>query len=245
MVVFRLDAEGESDGVIVADVEELGTFLQDIGEHQDHEVIAALGAELVHVIDKLVFPVEHLERIDADDLSNAKGVLGDVEFLEVGLHQFLNRLRVEGSIEEVMSQLIDAYTGDAGETLGHRDISLRAGRGLKHNGIREDRSTHQAGHLRGRHDTALLIKLRDDRIRTANWFITHGDRLCGLDIRQAVMVDDTKDLRLLKARYGLRELVVVHQNDFLSSRTQEVESRKRSNDLIVLVEHRVTSETAL
>ena len=68
MIVFWLDVEGEADGVIVTYIEELGTFLQDIGEHQDHEIIAALGAERIHMGDEFVFPVKHLERIDADDL---------------------------------------------------------------------------------------------------------------------------------------------------------------------------------
>ena len=245
VVVFRLDAEGEADGVVITDVEELGTFLKDIREHQDHEVIAALGAERIHMSDEFVFPVEHLERIDADDLRHAEGVLSDVEFLEVRLHQLLDGLRVEGSIEEVVSEFVDAYAGDTGETLSHRDIPLCAGRRLEHNRVGKDRSTHKAGHLRGRHDTVFLIKLRDDRIRAADGFIAHRDRLRGLDIRKTVMVDDTKDLRLFEPRHGLREFIVVHQYDLLSSRTQEVESRESSDDFVVLIEYGVASETAL
>ena len=245
MIVFRLDVEGEADGIIVAYVEQLGSFLQDIGEHQDHEVIAALGAELIHVSDELVFSVEHLERVDADDLCNTKRMLGDVEFLKVGLHEFLDGLGVEGSIEEVVPQFVDRNTGDTCETLSHRDISLCAGRGLEHNGIGKDRGAHQAGHFRRRHDTVLLVEFRDDRIRRSDRLVTHRDRLCGLDIRESVVVDDTQDLRLLEARNGLCELVMVHQYDLLSSRTEKVESSESSDDLVVFVKDRITSETAL
>ena len=245
VIVFRLDIEGKADGVIVTYIEELGTFLQDIGEHQDHEVIATLCAERIHMGDEFVFPVKHLERIDADDLCHTEGVLGDVELLEVGLHQILDGLRVEGCIEEVVSQFVDAYAGDTGETLCHRDISLCAGRGLEHNGIGKDRGAHQAGHLRGRHNTVFLIKLRDDRICAANGFIAHSDRLRGLDIRKTVMVDDAQDLRLFETRHGLREFIVVHEDDLFSSRTKEVESCEGSDDLVVFIEYRITSETAL
>ena len=95
VIVFRLDVEGEADGVVLADVEELGAFLQNIGKHQDHEVVAALGAERVHVSKEFVLSVEHLERVDADDLRHAKSMLGDMEFFEVRLEKLFHRFALK------------------------------------------------------------------------------------------------------------------------------------------------------
>ena len=68
--------------------------------------------------------------------------------------------------------------------------------------------------------------------------------LPGLDIREAVMVDDLQDLRLLEAGHGLRDLVVIDQNDALSARLDEVIPGKRAHDLLVLVEDRIAAVTA-
>ena len=53
------------------------------------------------------------------------------------------------------------------------------------------------------------------------------------------------ELCLIKPRNGLSGLVMIHQNDILSSRTQEVESRESSYDLVLFVQYGIASETAL
>ena len=58
------------------------------------------------------------------------------------------------------------------------------------------------------------------------------------------MVDDFQDLRLLEAGHGLRDLVVIDQNDALAARLDEVIPGKRTHDLLVLVEDRIAAVTA-
>ena len=68
----------------------------------------------------------------------------------------------------------------------------------------------------------LLIHAADDRCRAADRLIAHADRLRGLDIGKAVVVDYLQNLGLLKAGYRLRLFVVVNEHNALSARTQQV-----------------------
>ena len=52
----------------------------------------------------------------------------------------------------------------------------------------------------------------------------------GLHVRQAVVVDDLHDLRLLEAGDGLRRLVVVHEHDALAVGPEQVVARQRAHD---------------
>ena len=54
--------------------------------------------------------------------------------------------------------------------------------------------------------------------------VAHVDRAGGLHVRQAVVVDDLHDLRLLEAGDGLRRLVVVHEHDALAVGPEQVVS---------------------
>ena len=90
----------------------------------------------------------------------------------------------------------------------------------------------------------LLIHTADYRRRAADGLVAHSDRLRGLDIGKAVMVDYLQYFRLLKSCNGLRFFVVIDQNDALSARTQQMVSRQCADDLFVLVEHRVAAIAA-
>ena len=90
----------------------------------------------------------------------------------------------------------------------------------------------------------LLIHAADDRRSAADGLVAHTDRLRGLDIGKAVMVDDLEYLGLLKACDSLRFLVVVNEHYALSARAQQVVSRQCADDLFVLVEHGIAAIAA-
>ena len=58
------------------------------------------------------------------------------------------------------------------------------------------------------------------------------------------MVDDLDDLGLLKTRERLRGLIVVDEDNPFSRRPNEMEAGDHAGDMAVIVDDRVTSETA-
>ena len=84
----------------------------------------------------------------------------------------------------------------------------------------------------------------DDGGGAAHGLVAHPDGLAGLDIRQAVVVDDLQNLRLIQAGNGLGPLVVVHQHHALAPGTQQVIPGQGAHDFFVLVQHRVAAVAA-
>ena len=91
----------------------------------------------------------------------------------------------------------------------------------------------------------LLIHGGDDGVGAAHRLVAHGDGLLGLDIRQAVMVNDLQDLHLFQAGDGLGGFVVIHQNHPLSPGPQQVEAGQGAHNLLVFVQHRVAAVAAV
>ena len=91
----------------------------------------------------------------------------------------------------------------------------------------------------------LLVHGGDDGVGAAHRLVADGDGLAGLNVRQAVGVDDAQDLRLLDAGDGLSQLVVVHQHHLLAPGLQQVVAGQRAHHLLVLVQNGVAAVAAL
>ena len=91
----------------------------------------------------------------------------------------------------------------------------------------------------------LLIHAGDDGGGAAHGLVADPDGLAGLDIRQAVVVDNLQNVRLIQAGNGLGPLVVVHQHHALAPGTQQVIPGQGAYDFFILVQHRVAAVAAL
>ena len=199
--------------------------------------------EAAHHIQELVLALQHLHGVQAGDLAHAQVLLADVELLEVTAHQFLHGF-ASGGGEQLAAQLLYVDAADAGHALGHGNVPLGAGGGLEHNGVGQDGRRQQPRHIGRGHDAVFLIHTGDDGGGAAHGLVAHPDGLAGLDIRQAVVVDDLQNLRLIQARNGLGPLVVVHQHHALAPGAQQVIPGQSAHDFFVLVQHRVAAVAA-
>ena len=91
----------------------------------------------------------------------------------------------------------------------------------------------------------LLEHGGDDRIRGADRFVPHIHRIPGLHIRQAVMIDNRHNLRLVQAGHGLSHFVMVHQHDPFPLGLQQVVPADGSDHFIRPVQDRVAAEPVL
>jgi len=99
-----------------------------------------------------------------------------------------------------------------------------------------DPAHHQAGDLRRRAQAGGAEHVRDDRAGGAERPVDEQDGLMRGRVAQAVVVDDFRDLDLGGAVDGLRELVVVHQDELRARRVDDVGLREHADQAAVLVD---------
>ncbi len=85
-------------------------------------------------------------------------------------------------------------------------------------------------------DAELLVARRDDGRGRADRQVEEEDRAGGLDVADAVVVDDLDDGRVLDAGGRLRGLVVVDEHHPPASATRHVGSREDADDPVGLVD---------
>ena len=245
MLVLGHHGEGLLDDVVAAHVEQVRALQQHVGDHQDDQIVGVFLLLLLHDGHKLVLAFQQTLGIHAGDLADADVLTGDVELLVVGLEQFLGALAVGAAGgKQFLAQFVQGDVGDAAEPLGHGDVPLGAGGGLEHDGVRQDGAGHKARHLGGGYHAVFLVHGGDDGVGAAHRLVAHMDGLAGLDIRQAVVVDDLQDVYLLQTGDGLGDLVVIHQNHLLAAGTQQMITGERAHHLLVLVHDRVAAVAA-
>ena len=191
-VVLGLGGEGVADGLVAAHIQQLRALQQHVGEHQDHHIVVVLLLEAAHHRQELLLALQHLHGVQAGDLAHAQVLLADVKLLEVAAHQLLHGF-ASGGGEQLAAQLLYVDAADAGHALGHGDIPLGAGGGLEHDGVGQNGRRHHAGHALGGHEPPVLVHSGQDGIGRAHGLIAHIDGVGGLDVRQAVVVDDLQD----------------------------------------------------
>ena len=67
----------------------------------------------------------------------------------------------------------------------------------------------------------------------------------GLDISQAVVVNDLQQFRLLQTLYRLGALIMIHQNHALTAGTKQMIARQGTHNALVLIQDGICAETAL
>ena len=246
VVVLGLLAEGLAYRLVVAHIKDVRALLQHVGNHEYHHVEVLLVPQLLHQTEEFVPAAEQMVRVDAGDLADAYVLLGYVELLVVGVEELLGALavRAAGGIE-LLAYLVERDAGYTREALRHGYVPLGAGGGLEHDRVGEYGPGHQPGYPgRGDH-AALLVHAGEDGVGAAHGLIAHPDGLCGLDIRQTVVVYYLQNLHLVQAGDGLGGLVVVHQHHLLAAGAQKVEAGDGAHDLVVFVQDGVAAVAAL
>ena len=224
------------DDLVLAGEQQVGAFLQHVGDHQDNNGEALLVQAALHEVDELLLALHDAGGVDDSDLTNSQVVAGDVELLVVGVQQLLGSLVAGGGGEDGLAQLVNGLVGDSCHTLCHDLVTLGAGGGLEHDGIGQDGGSHQACHAGGGQQPTLLEHTGDDGIGGTHGLVADVDGVVGLDISQTVVVDDGHDLSLSQAGNGLGGLVVVDQNNALAAGTQQVVTGDDANNLLLLVQ---------
>ena len=102
-------------------------------------------------------------------------------------------------------------------------VARRGRRRFEHDRVGHDGRRHQPCEVLRGHESTLLIHFGDDRRRRADRLVPEIDRSAGLDVGEAVVVDDGEDVRLLETGHRLRRLVVVDEDDALAPRLDEME----------------------
>ena len=78
------NAEGLLDGIVVAHVDELGAFQQNVRQHEDDHGQVFLPGLLSHQVQELLLPLQHTGAVHTGDLADGEVVAGNVEFFIVG-----------------------------------------------------------------------------------------------------------------------------------------------------------------
>mgnify|MGYP006987704411 CR=1 FL=1 len=91
----------------------------------------------------------------------------------------------------------------------------------------------------------LLIHSGDDGIGAAHRLVADPDGLGGLDIRQTVVVDDLQNLRLMPEPCTACARSLWSTAHTLAPGAQQVIPGQGTDDLLVLVQHRVAAVAAL
>ena len=199
-----------------------------------------------HKVQELVLPPELTVGVHAGDLADAKVVAGDMELLEVAEQQLLHGLVLRGGGgEDLLPQLVQGDAGDVGHPLRHPPVPGGAGGGFEHDGVGDDGGGHEPRQLGGGHEAPLLVHPRHDGGGAAHRLVADVDGVLGLDVRQAVVVDDGQDVRLLQAGDGLGGLVVVHQHHLLAAGADQVVAGEGPHHPAVGVQDGVAAVAAL
>src|SRR5215469_6369446 len=88
---------------------------------------------------------------------------------------------------------------------------MGTGRRTEDQGIIEQTCQQEPGHLRWNSYTCFMIESCDNCACAANGIGPEHDWLVGMDVRNAVMVDDAQQFGLFDAINGLRLFIVIHQ----------------------------------
>ena len=196
------------------------------------------------MVQKLLFPVQQLPGVGAGDLADGQILPGDVELLVIAAEELLGALVRPAEGEEGAAQLLQVHLGDPGQALGHGDVPLGAGGRLEHDRVRQNGPGHEPGDLGTGHHAVFLIHGGEDGVGAAHGLVAHADGLGGLDIRQAVVVDDLQDLHLLQPGHGLGGLVVIHQHHLLPPGPQQMEAGQGARHPLLLIQDGVGPEAA-
>ena len=170
---------------------------------------------------------------------------GNVEFLIVGKEQFFCRTVLAGNREDLTTQLLQRNIGDPGKTAGSVLIPLSTGGRFEHNRIGKDGRRHHTCHFFRGQNALFLIHTGNDGIGRAHRLIADIDRIGGLDIRQAVVIDDLQNIRLFQAGNGLGSFVMVHQHHPFSPGTEQMIPGQKAYYLFAFIQNRIAGMTVL
>ena len=159
-----------------------------------------------------------------------------MEVLVVGKQQVFAAAVFQGRGKDLSAQILQGDIGDSRHTLRGAHVTGGAGGGLEHNRVGDDSCCHHAGHLFAGHQTSVLEHGSDDGIGRAYGLVADVNGVAGLNISQAVVVDDLQDLRFFQTGNGLGSFVVVNQYHPLSSGTQQMVTGQNANDLLFFVQ---------
>ena len=244
-VLFTGDIERLADRVLIAYIQEIGAFLQYVGDHQQYGVQAIIMTDPAHTVKKLLRPLRETLGVHAGDLTDRQIVACDVELLIVGSDDHLGALIVaDRGGEYSFSQILQRDVGNAGHAVGNVNVPLRAGGRLEHDRVGDDGGSHKARHFRRGHQSLFLIHIRHDGGGAAHRLVADVDGVGGLDVRQTVVIHDFQNVRLIQTGHGLGLFVVIHQNHLLPAGTQQVEPGQRSHHVLMLVQNGVGPEPA-
>ena len=169
-----------------------------------------------------------------------------MELLEVTEEQLAHRLVLRcGGSEDIPPQLVQRNPRQTCHPLGSIPILFGTGGGFEHHCVGNNGRGHQPRHLLGGHDPPLLEHPGHDGGGAAHRLIAEPDGIVGLDIRQAVVINDLQNIRLIQSGNGLSHLVVVHQHHPFAPRADQMEAGQGPHHLILLIQDRVAAVTAL
>ena len=240
-VVRRRLAVRVRNGLVVADVEKLGALFQDVGQHDEDVVVTAVLFARLHRREHLVLTAQELVRVEARDLPDTELVVRDEELLEVGEDQLFHRLAEVRAGKDGVPYFLERDLGNAGHALRDDLVMRCTGGRFEHDRVRNDGADQQPRDLLRRHDALLLVHFGDDGGGGAQHFVAEEDGSGGLDVREAVVVDDAEHFRFAEPGHRLRQFVVVHEHDAFALRADHVVPAHGPDDFVVLIEDGVRS----
>src|SRR5690606_2064434 len=124
--------------------------------------------------------------------------------------------------------------GEPGEDFA---IFVGGGGTVEVEGIGDDAGHHNPGGLRGRGDAFAAEEVGDDGAGGADGIVDKKDRLLGVEISEAVVVDDLDNVYLGGAGDGLAEFVMIDEDEVDGGRFEEVGFGEDSEQTAVFAEN--------
>ena len=196
--------------------EHQGLLAGHIRHHQRGENIIARAPVIFQRGEQLVLAFPELVETDLLDLRDAEGVAVFLVFLGVGgdgLRRGLEREQRAGG-KELLREFARVDPGDFFQARENFTVACgRRGRGEVQR-VGHQAGQQQAGDGLGQFHVLPEKTVGDNRARGADGFVAEQDRLLRRQRAEAMVVNDLDDLHFVRALHGLREFVVIHENQF-------------------------------
>src|SRR5579875_3111889 len=182
--------------------EQPAAHINDVDDHKEKGAVVAFMRDALHGREQLLAAL--LDGLGAGrfDGADSKSGIAYRKLFKVGGNQrfggFLGKIAGGGG-EDLAPKLLDIFSGDLCQFGGDAFVARCAGWGAQHEGIVEQAGEQQARDLARNSDASLVIESDDNGTGAANGIGAEYDRLAGMYVGNAVMVDDAKHIRLVDA----------------------------------------------
>src|SRR6266567_2003329 len=184
----------------------MAAHVDDVNDHEQEGCITALLSEPAHSRKQFGDTLLDGCRAGRLDRSDGKPGIGGSELFEIGGEQVFGRAFVQvggGLGENGLAELLNIFTRDSCQFGSNALVAWGAGRRTEDQGIIEQTCQQESSHLAWNSYARFMVESYDNSAGAANGVGSEHDGPVGMDVGNAMMVDNTQQFGLFDAIDGL------------------------------------------